>query len=338
MKKALARFFIISLTANLILSGWFIYAMKYNKSSLIKIRTEFFVDFTEDYTAFYRNPAEMVKMGFKTDSEELINRYSHKILQDIEYINGIDKHNFPSCDIEKAKHISLLYSKNGGGGCLANNFLIDKIKKLPLGNGFGCCSDHAEVFLALSSVFGLNARTVASSIHVFNEFFDHELHKWIWIDSQFAILARNVRGEYLSLAEIREAYCNEEKVDYEFFGNEHHLFKDIGPYEYEYYDEKGDFAQIGIKMGNNVFEQDQFNSIFIFLPKALRQFIGLSIAIIPSDFIYLDKGSQTGTSKKYIYVALIILLGMGTILYPFYLTVCILLKHAKRSIKLSTPL
>ncbi len=81
-------------------------------------------------------------------------------------------------------------------------------------------------------------------------------------------------------------------------------------------------------MGNNVFEQDQFNSIFIFLSKGLRQFIGLSIAIIPSDFIYLDKGSQTGTSKKYIY-ALIILLGLGTILYLFYLTVCILLKHTK---------
>jgi hypothetical protein len=150
------------------------------------------------------------------------------------------------------------------------------------------------------------------------------LNKWIWIDPLFALLAKNQYGEYLSLMEIRQTYYKDEKVVYEFFGNDYHYLKNNDPCKHDYFDNKQDFSDIMVTWGNNIFEEDRFNRDLEFLPKALRQFIGLLIGVLPSYVVYEDNDSIRANSlqkSKYITLSLFGLLACGTLLHPFCATI-----------------
>ena len=192
----------------------------------------------------------------------------------------------------KAQFIALLYSKNGGPGCGDFSDLMNAILEIDDNDGMGCCSDHSEVFIALSHVLGLNSREVSHTGHTFNEIYDPDVNKWLWIDTQYALMAKDDEGNYLSLLEMMKRMREGQQIRYDFFGNSSHLFSRSLPNEHIHYDSKDDFEYIMLTLGDNVFSQDHFNGKLKFLPKSIRQIISLVLGMQPKHIIYAPEMNE----------------------------------------------
>lgn len=251
----------------------------------IDIRWILFARRVQSKTAFLYPPEKLA------DSLSDFILYKNKYLQDI-----IDNHTISRLiskktddsigTIRKVEMISLSYSKNGGPGCGENSDnLIENIKWISKDNGHGCCSDHAQTFLALSIINGVFSREVHHISHTFNEFYDPYWKKWIWIDSQFCLMAQNSKGEYLSFYELNSIIERKEKFRWVFFGTSKHKFYSIKPsddIEYQY----SNFETMIMTLGNNVFEVDHYNQKLSWLPKEIKQFVLLILKKQPRYLVY----------------------------------------------------
>lgn len=188
--------------------------------------------------------------------------------------------------IRKVQSISLLYSKNGGPDCgEKSDNLIENIKWLSQDNGHGCCSDHSQTFLALSSIYGVFSREVHHFSHTFNEFFDPYWKKWILVDSQFCQMAQNDKGEYLSFYELNNIIERKEKFKWVFFGTSKHKFYSTLPSDHINY-QLSNFQTMIMTLGNNVFEVDYYNQKLSWLPKEFKQFVLLVLKKQPRYLVY----------------------------------------------------
>lgn len=187
----------------------------------------------------------------------------------------------------RAKAISLSFSQNGGEGC--GQFSDDLIKNIKwLTEKHGCCSDHSQVFIALCLSNNIFAREVHHNSHTFNEFYDKKLQKWIWIDSQYCLMAKDSSSNnYLSLHEIYNSIKENKAIFWDFFGKEIHRL--YGQKDYakaiSYYN-SDEFNFISMTLGNNVFEVDHYNRKLNFLPQEVKQLILLTLGIQPSYLVY----------------------------------------------------
>lgn len=264
----------------------FVLLYKYKQKYIVNIRQALFSSITAQSDIFAANPDTLTSLyGFKTEPQQLKEEF-YSFLEDVKYIQD-SRRNIASQknEIEKAKSIILLFQKEEEDKQAEFPSLLEKIKSFTKPDVYGDCSDNAEVFIALGSFFGLTVREVHNTVHVFNEIYDHHLRKWIWIDPENAIMAKNVKGEYLSLVEMTSMSIKNEKIDYELFG------KNKDPemkknYFYYYYDGKEKFSYIMMTLGNNVYEVDKFIRRMRFLPKLFREFIILVSNIKPHYVIY----------------------------------------------------
>lgn len=191
-----------------------------------------------------------------------------------------------------AQKIVLLFSKNGSAepsdcGLYSNN-LEENIKWLNTNEGHGCCSDHAQVFVALGILAGLPVREVHNDSHTFNEFWDRQLNKWIWIDPQYWLMAKDSNGILLSLIEIQDAYRAGYKPDFYMFSEGRNYLNNISLNDvFDTYYKSDNFKVIRMTLGNNVFIVDKFNSYLSFFPKSLIQAILLTLNLQPG-FAYYE--------------------------------------------------
>lgn len=320
-KKIVLRAFVIYILEFALIFSLFIYKIKADDLWLVGVKYSLFTEFISDRSLFTATPEQLTALNFKGDSPELIKSWASLISAKVDYLRNFNKDMFPKSEIEKAKSIVLLFSKNGEG-CAPDISLLEKIKKLPMGNGYGCCSDHTKVFIALSSVFGLTAREVHTVGHVQNEFFSYTLNKWVWIDPLYAVLAKNSTGAYLSLLEIRDLYYKNKPVNFVFFGNEFHFLMNHRPDEISYFDDKEKFSTAMITWGNNVFTVDKFNQYIKVLPKFVRQFIAINLGIAPSYVSYIDAHNTADVRapiiRKKIENGILIVFIIGALLFPIH--------------------
>jgi len=214
----------------------------------------------------------------------------------------LDKHPLPKMEglenlelTEKAKKIALSFSKNGGEKCgTYSDNLVENINWLSKDDGNGCCSDHAQVFNAIAILNGMYPREVSHRSHTFNEFYDFDRQKWVWIDSQFCLLAKNQDGEYLSLHEIQQEFRSRKKIQWEFFGTPLHKIYGTEPEKVSTYFQASEFDIIKVTMGNNVFEEDYYNHSFIYVPREIRHFGLLCLKIKPL-YGVVSTGDHFGT-------------------------------------------
>ena len=300
--------FAITLIVNSISILIFIYLTVGARQVLIDIRQSLFTEITDNPEVFeITKMTAAKKYSFLIENKSVIRDYSQRVKENVNYIKPevIDK--LQTMDTaKKAQFITLLYSKNGGPGCGNYKDLMHNILRLDDNNGMGCCSDHAEVFIALSHIFGLNSREVHHTNHTFNEVYDPDINKWLWIDTQFAIMAKDDKNNYLSLLEMTRYVNKGKQISYDFFGNASHTFSRLLPIEHEYYDSKDDFEYIELTLGDNVFSQDHFNKKIIFLPKPIRQIIALVQGIQPKYITYTPK--MTKTLKRFHYIKIIVII------------------------------
>jgi hypothetical protein len=300
---------------DLLIISSFLLVYKYKQKYIVNIRQALFSTVTDKDDIFLANPDILTSVyGFKTEPDQL-RREFYSFIENTAYIQS-GRRNIESQkdEIKKAKAIVLLYQKEDQDKNGDFPSLLDKIKTFPKVNVYGDCSDNSSMLMALGSFFGLTVREVHNTVHVFDEIYDHNLHKWIWIDPENAIMAKNDKGEYLSLVEMTQRYNNNEKINYELFGkNEDPEMKNN--YFYYYYDGKAKFSYIMMTLGNNIYEVDRYTSHMKhmkYLPKSVGQFIMLVSNIKPRYVIY--SGNREVINRWYLIRYLSIISACGIVL------------------------
>jgi hypothetical protein len=284
LKSKKIIYLIIALDLLVICSFLLLYKNK--QKYIVNIRQALFSSLTSQDDIFAASPEKLISLyGFKTEPDQLKEEF-YSLLEKVDYVQG-GRRNIASQkdEIKKAKSVVLLFQKEDADKQADFPSLLEKIRTLPQANVYGDCSDNSAVFMALGSFFGLTVREVHNTVHVFDEIYDHNLHKWIWIDPENAIMAKNDKGEYLSLIEMTQMYVNNNKIDYELFGkNKDPEMKNN--YFYYYYDGKEKFSYVMMTRGNNIYEVDKYMNRMKFLPKLFEQFIMLVGNIKPHYVIY----------------------------------------------------
>lgn len=223
--------------------------------------------------------------------------------------------------LDSLKQIVNLFSRNGGPGCgahsknLMENFYWVK-------NGGGCCSDHSQVFLAILLSNGFVAREVHNLEHTFNEVYDRKNKKWIWIDSQFKLVAFNTSGVLLNMYEIFTYYQSNKKIIFSFFGDKNDALygKDVNKTISNSSDgsnwSKNDFSVLFFTNGNNVFRENYLNLKYSFLPREISQTIFLALGMRPNYLYYdpLHVKKNTFNKVKVFLIGSILILLLGNLL------------------------
>lgn len=223
--------------------------------------------------------------------------------------------------LDSLKQIVNLFSRNGGPGCgahsknLMENFFWVK-------NGGGCCSDHSQVFLAILLSNGFVAREVHNLKHTFNEVYDRKNKKWIWIDSQFKLVAFNTSGVLLNMYEIFTYYQSNKKIIFSFFGDKNDALygKDVNKTISNSSDgsnwSKNDFSVLFFTNGNNVFRENYLNLKYFFLPREISQTIFLALGMRPNYLYYdpLHVKKNTFNKVKVFLIGSILILLLGNLL------------------------
>jgi hypothetical protein len=223
--------------------------------------------------------------------------------------------------LDSVKQIVNLFSRNGGPGCgTHSNNLMENFYWVK--NGGGCCSDHSQVFLALLLTNGFIAREVHNLKHTFNEVYDRKNKKWIWIDSQFKLVAYNTSGELLNLYEIFEYYQSGKMINFSFFGGKNDAFygKDVNKtisnsLDGSYWSKAG-FSVLFFTNGNNVFRENFLNLKYSFLPREISQALFLALGMRPN-YLYFDPlhvKKNTFYKVKIFLISSILILLLGNLL------------------------
>jgi len=298
----------VIIALNLLIIGSFLLIYKYKQKYIVNIRQAWFSTMTAQDDVFTASPEKLIGVyGFQVEPY-MLRQELHSFIEKLEYVQRNRKRIGAEQDvIKKSQAIVLLFQKEEEEGQGEFPSLVEKIRTLPQAAVYGDCSDNSDVFIALGSFFGLTVREVHNTVHVFNEIYDYQLDKWIWIDPENALMARDDKGTYLSLVEMMRRYGNNEKIDFEQFGrNKSREMKKN--YFYHYYDGKEKFSYLMMTLGNNIYEVDAYRGRMRFMPKIIAQFILLADNIQPHYVIY-SGNSAVITEWMYIKYAPIITTG-----------------------------
>ncbi|MCS5636711.1 MAG: hypothetical protein NZ990_09355 [Myxococcota bacterium] len=277
--RVLGFLFFVALFIDAALVAWVIYAAYADPLALLEVRSALFTETVSVRGGFESSP-EARQASFRVDSEETMREWVERSGGDIPYLDEILA--LEGSATQRVRAMVPIFSRNGDvDHCVDFRDLSDTLQRIGTDDGYGCCSDHSQAFLALTSLSGMSAREMIHSDHVFAEFYEPDSGGWIWVDPQFALMARDEKGNYLSLLEIRDRYLTDEPIEFEFIGNAYHTLMGKDPKRHHYYNEASDFAVYSATWGSNVFEQDAFDRRFGFLPISVRQLVGLVAGQFP---------------------------------------------------------
>jgi hypothetical protein len=140
---------------------------------------------------------------------------------------------------------------------------------------------------------GFIAREVHNLEHTFNEVYDKKNKKWIWIDSQYKLVAFNSEGELLNIYEIFKNYQSDKNINFSFFGDKNDSFygKDVNKTISNSSNgsnwSKSSFRVLYFTNGNNVFRENYLNLKYSFLPREISQTLFLTLGLRPN-YLYYD--------------------------------------------------
>jgi hypothetical protein len=237
------------------------------RALLVEYRDVLTTSLSSDRRVFAMPPTELLGRGFQTDSPATIAASRSRLARATASADYGRKD-----DVDLVKAIVLSFSRGGGARPTYDLTLSEKITEARLGHGF--CSDHVEIFLALSELQGVFAREVQNEAHSFADFFSAAQGKWIWIDPLFAIMATDDKGRYLSSLEIRERRLSGLQVRYQFFGTADNSVRSEADSRFKrIYGDASLFRRYVLTYGNNVLtEMEQTGAMRLF-PWEVRQLV-----------------------------------------------------------------
>ncbi len=295
-------------------------------AAFIDIRNAVFSKFVSQRSDLEAPPSELTKQGFLTDSPEERQKWFEILNSGVRFRAVFQQLKKTPSTIEKAKLIALSYSRNGtpsdadGHPLRMYDKTADLLFKLAtIKEPRGACSDHAQVFMALCSMVGLDAMEV-NCAHTTSAIYCPEWHKWVWIDTEFALLAKKPNGEYMSPLEVRDANLKNEPIEYEFFGTSDHLFSKMDPRDHEYYRPASFCPVFAVEWGNDELTRDASNRQFLFVPTPIRQLISILAGVHPT-YRYLNDEPEIAARNLHIKIAfylVLLLFLVGNFTFPGY--------------------
>lgn len=297
------------------------------RSHLVEYRDALTTYLSSDRELFAAPPAELVRRGFRIDSLATIDASRLRLAR----ATAIFEYGHKD-DIELIKEIVLSFSRGGGTPPTYYLPLSDKITEARLGHGF--CSDHVEIFLALSELRGFFAREVQNEVHSFADFFSPVHSKWIWVDPLFAIMATDERGSYLSSLEIRDRRVSGLPVRYQFFGTADNSVRSETDSRFKRtYGESSFFRRYVLTYGNNVLTEMEQTEAMPILPWEIRQLLLYGRGTKPR-FVYLTDSladhAEIDTARRRLRV-LVLVAAYFTVSLALYPLVCLALRFANRN-------
>lgn len=146
-----------------------------------------------------------------------------------------------------------------------------------LNYGMGYCADYSQVFNAIAHSLNLPVREWALAFdgfgrgHTFNEVYDPETERWIFIDSFHGFYFADAQGQPLSVAEVQHASRTLSDLNPIIIDRARFAFRSTTE-AIEYYRRGAD--QFYLFWANDVFTQDQhqISSIWSQAPRAVEVF------------------------------------------------------------------
>jgi hypothetical protein len=312
--------FRLALVASLGIAAYVAYTWRFDRTWLCDMRQAFFTTMVRDAAFFEAPPGSLVNVGYRSDPPQVRDQWSRRLKDELDYLKplGPDFDSLPTLD--KAKQLVRLFSSGGGTERFPEStLLVDKLREMPAGRGL--CSDHVEAFIALASVYGVRAREIIThgNHHVTCAFYCPEQQRWLWIDPQFSLMAKQAQGQYLSPLGLRDAYQRGQRVEFEFFGHENQVFAHSDPHNHPCYDAKSDFEDMSLTFGSNVFEYDAYRQGMRYVPLPIRQLVLLGLGIMPTYRLIYDEHSVYAhrlLMLRYSWAAVAVVLTAGLCAYP----------------------
>lgn len=262
-------------------------------------------------------PGQLFADGFLRDDPELVAVWRTQLLSELDYLADRPADFEGRATLEKAKWLAARMSGGGGAGVFGDAaLLIDKLHAMP--SGVGKCSDYVEGFEALCSVFGIDTFEFSITHHTVAAVHCPELAKWVYIDPQFCLLARDAGGHYLSPVEMRQVALSGERLDFHFFGDSARQFARLNPQKLGYYDAIDDFAEFVMPYGNNVLTVDANRTSLRWVPKPVRQLWYKWMGIMPDYMILRD--AQTQIASRIVplrTVSILVAIGLVALCLPY---------------------
>lgn len=320
-KSNLRVVFWTTLLVDVVLIGVVLIAIRANPQWLIDQRFAIFSRPLASTSVFNRSPEELRADGFLSDPMELKASRRPELLQKVSYLADLPNSFDSWTTLKRAQWLADKMGHDGGRGFPGGTILVEKLNQMP--RGVGLCSDHVEGFIALCSIFGIEAREISTSVHTTAGVYLPEEHRWIWIDPEYALVCRDSTGRLMTSCEMRDAVLREEDFLLEYFGSDPtRVMARINPRQHEFYNAPGDFGDLVLTYGNNVFEFDGYRAGTTWMPRPIRQFALLMLGIQPDYRFVNDKQSpraQQVLALRGQSYAIGLPLVLGTIAYPLFL-------------------
>jgi hypothetical protein len=208
-----------------------------------------------------------------------------------------------------ARHLSRGHPR---GRCLSTH-LTAALRSIRRHYG-GCCSDYAQVFVALCTAAGVPARewglcdgfTTMNFGHAFNEVFSTEHQKWVLVDSFLSVYA-TAQGTPLGVTELVDRVASGQIEDIRFHWIDETQQPKATPWVTQYY--LGPRNLFFLTGNYNVFEEDQMLRAFGWLPTSLVHSVLLFLGRYHRFWLYTNEMNrfrverEIGTVKTLRYVA-----------------------------------
>lgn len=244
------------------------------RAALIEVRSGLLTSPSSDFRLLDLVPTELDRTGFLSDSPATLAAWRMKLGASIpEVLTPIERASASADEVSIAQTIVLSFSAGGDAGELV--YWMEWPQKVRAARrGAGLCSDHTKIFLALAKTVGLNAREVHNGAHSYVDFFSVNQKRWIFIDPQYAIMATDGGGEYLSSRELRYRRLQGQPTRFVFFGtNPNHIHAQEDTRFKAFYGDRGTFERYILTNGNNVATQALTADNFAALPWEARELL-----------------------------------------------------------------
>ncbi|MBI5865587.1 MAG: hypothetical protein HZB38_13980 [Planctomycetes bacterium] len=288
MLKWLRRLFWTGIASTIIVLGVAIFLYRFSPQTLIDIRFAHLSRLVPNTDGFDLPPSQLRADGFLVDEPEEIAAYRRRAENELPYLSKLPAHFEAMSTLDRAKQLTLLMSGGGGAGGFSDaTLLMEKLQTMPA--GMGKCSDLVEGFLALCTMYGIDAYELSITHHTIAAVYCPEYGQWIMLDPEFCLIAKDPEGRYLSPKQVRERAFSGRSVDFYFFGNPSRQFARLNPQALGYYDDPTDYGDFILPFGNNVIHVNSFRRNMRWIPKPLRQIWYWAIGIMPPYEIVNDQ-------------------------------------------------
>lgn len=280
-----------------------------NKTAYVVIRDALFTDYNAVAEEMYLDLPALANAGYRVDNTQSLRVWRPK-LEAALGAQSLTRLEASGDDTARAEGLARLLAQHpavGRTGCGFTDDLSEKATELAKGTR-GCCSDFTQMFVALSTAVGMPAREVTSNSHGFNEFYDRQLKKWVFIDAQFGFIVRGHDNVPLSALAFRDAVLNHVPHQLEFFqeaslaaSNRSTIEQDahLAPsgQDIRYYSPEG-LAMLAFPWGNNVFEATEQNLRLQALPKPAARLVSHLSGVRPRYVAIVDGPAASEIWKR----------------------------------------